>query len=129
MSNDVQDGPTPGTLGERLRRVRTMRGLSLREAAERARISPAYLQKLERGQVQSPSPNHLYKLAKELKVSYSDLMKLAGYVVPRGSSQRTALGGGMLAHALSSEELTEQEADALANYLAWYRSEQRSGRG
>jgi len=34
-------------LGQRLREVRTMRGWSLREAAEKGDISPAYLQKLE----------------------------------------------------------------------------------
>lgn len=100
----------------------------MRQAAEGAKISAAYLQKLERDQVQSPSPNVLYSLAKELNVSYSELMKLAGYVVPKGSGRRTALGGGMLAHALSSEDLSEREAEELAKYLAWFRSQQPSER-
>src|SRR5579872_315979 len=100
----------PATLGERIRTIRGMRNLSLREAADRAGISPAYLQKLERNEVQNPSPNVLYGLAKELKASYSEFMKLAGYVVPRGSRQRTPLGGGVLAQALSSEDFTEEEA-------------------
>jgi HTH-type transcriptional regulator, competence development regulator len=101
-----------------------MRGWSLRDTAAKADISPAYLQKLESGQVQSPSPNVLYGLADKLKVPYSDLMKLAGYVVPRDARGRKALGGSMLAHALSSEDLTEEEAEALGKYLAWFRSQQ-----
>lgn len=117
------------TLGGKLHAVRSLRNQSIRETAEGADISPTYLQKLERDQVQNPSPNVLYSLSKELKVSYSELMKLAGYVVPKGTSQRTPVGAGMLAHALSSEDLTEQEAEELAKYLAWYRSRAASGRG
>lgn len=113
------------TLGARLRQVRDMRGLSLREAAERAEISPAYLQKLERDQVQSPSPNILYKLAAQLRVPYSQLMKLAGYVVPRDGRGRKAPAPNMLAHALSSEDLTADEAEELAKYLAWFRSQNK----
>ncbi len=113
-------------LGQRLRQVRELRGWSLREASERAGISPAYLQKLEHGQVKGPSPNVLYALAEQLKVPYSELMKDAGYVVPRGSGGRQSVAPNMLAHALSSEELTGEEAQELAKYLAWFRSQNRS---
>src|SRR4051794_36949965 len=78
-------------LGERLRQVRTMRGWSLREAAEKADISPAYLQKLESAQVQNPSPHVLHALAEQLRMPYSSLMELAGYVVPSDSDERAAL--------------------------------------
>jgi transcriptional regulator with XRE-family HTH domain len=112
-------------LGDRLRTVRNLRGWSLREAAEKAEISSAYLQKLESGQVQSPSPHVLYSLAQRLRVPYSNLMELAGYVVPSDSDEREALPNiNTLAYALSSEELTDAEAAALAQYLAWYRSQQ-----
>lgn len=112
-------------LGARLRQVRKLRGWSLREAAEKAEISPAYLQKLESGQVQTPSPHVLYNLAEQLRVPYSTLMELAGYVVPDGSTDRQTLPNlNPLAYALSSEDLSEDEAEALAQYLAWYRSQQ-----
>lgn len=112
-------------LGDRLRQVRKMRGWSLRETAERAEISPAYLQKLESGQVQGPSPHMLHSLAEHLRVPYSNLMELAGYVVPGDSEERRGLPGvNTLAYALSSEDLSESEAEALAQYLAWYRSQQ-----
>jgi transcriptional regulator with XRE-family HTH domain len=112
-------------LGERLRQVRTMRGWSLREAAQKVDISPAYLQKLESAQVQKPSPHVLYALAQQLRMPYSSLMELAGYVVPSDSKERAALPNiNPLAYALSSEDLTDAEAEALAQYLAWYRSQQ-----
>jgi transcriptional regulator with XRE-family HTH domain len=113
-------------LGDRLRQVRKMRGWSLREAAERADISTAYLQKLEQDRVRSPSPNVLYKLAEQLKVPYSELMKLAGYVVPKDGRGRKAMGDSVLAHALSSEDLTAEEAEELAKYLSWFRSQKGS---
>lgn len=113
-------------LGDRLRQVRQMRGWTLREAAKKAGISPAYLQKLERDQVRSPSPNVLYGLAEQLKVPYSELMKLAGYVVPRDGRGRKPMGDSVLAHALSSEDLTDEEAEELAKYLSWFRSQKGS---
>jgi HTH-type transcriptional regulator, competence development regulator len=112
-------------LGGRLRQVRKMREWSLRDLAEKADISPAYLQKLERGQVQKPSPHVLHSLAEQLRVPYSNLMQLAGYVVPNDSADRAALPNiNTLAYALSSEDLTDDEAEALARYLSWYRSQQ-----
>jgi transcriptional regulator with XRE-family HTH domain len=114
------------SLGQRLLQVRKMRDRSLRDVASAAGFSPAYLQKLEKDQVKSPSPNRLHALAKELKVPYSDLMELAGYVVPKDGRGRKPLGAGMMSHALSSEDLTDEEANELAKYLAWFRSQQGS---
>jgi transcriptional regulator with XRE-family HTH domain len=111
-------------LGPRLIEVRKLRQKSLRKVAEGADISASYLQKLEQGQVKNPSPNVLYAISEALDVSYSSLMKAAGYVVPRGQKRHSPEGASVLAHALSSEELTEDEARELAKYLAWYREQQ-----
>jgi HTH-type transcriptional regulator, competence development regulator len=110
------------TLGERLRRARRQRSLS--EVAAAAEISTAYLQKLEAGMVKQPSPNILYQLAQALTIRYAELMRLAGYVVPDepAESERPPYE---LRYALSSEELTEQEARELAEYLDWYRERHR----
>lgn len=113
-------------LGARLREVRELRGQSLSEVATKAEISPAYLQKLEKGAVQAPSPHVLQRLAVALKVEYRTLMELAGYVVPGGKRPRSA---SLLAHALSSENLSEDEAHELARYLAWYRHQKRRAAG
>lgn len=114
-------------LGAQLQRVRRLRGLSLKAAAEPAGISATYLQKLERGLVKSPSPNILYRLGEMLDVPYATLMKAAGYIVPDGDKDRTK-PGNVVAYALSSERLTEDEADALARYLAWYREDSAARR-
>ncbi len=105
-------------LGQRLRRARGKRPLT--EVAAAAAISTAYLQKLEAGAVQQPSPNILHHLAEVLNIDYASLMRLAGYVVPsdRAGSRRPR---NELRYALNSEELTDEEAHELAEYLDWYR--------
>ena len=109
-------------LGQRLRRARGKRPLT--EVAAAAAISTAYLQKLEAGAVQQPSPNILHQLAEVLNIDYASLMRLTGYVVPsdRAGSRRPR---NELRYALNSEELTDEEAHELAEYLDWYRERRR----
>jgi transcriptional regulator with XRE-family HTH domain len=109
-------------LGKQLRSARGKR--SLTEIATAAAISTAYLQKLEAGAVQQPSPNVLHQLAEVLKINYATLMRLTGYVVPgdRAASRRPR---NELRYALNSEELTDDEAHELAEYLDWYRERHR----
>lgn len=107
-------------LGSRIRQARELREKSISVVAKEAGISTAYLQKLEVGDVRQPSPNILYKLSQALDIEYAELMRLAGYVVPNDRSIATRRRNE-LKHALSSEELTEEEADELAAYLQWYR--------
>jgi HTH-type transcriptional regulator, competence development regulator len=122
MSGQSDTGADGHTLGKRLRSARGKR--SLTEIAAAAAISTAYLQKLEAGAVQQPSPKVLHQLAEALKVDYATLMRLAGYVVPgdRGGSRRPR---NELRYALNSEELTDEEAHELAEYLDWYRERHR----
>lgn len=110
----------PAGLGNTLRTARKLKGKSLKAVAEPAGISTAYLLKLEKGQVESPSPHILHRLAGELGIDYLDLMRKTGYMVP----DENATSGGRLAHALSGEELTEDEERALATFLKILRSEQ-----
>ncbi len=117
-------------LGARLRDVRQLRGRSLKAVAEPSRISPTYLQKLETGDVQEPSPNVLHRLATQLRIPYPELMELAGYVVPRQHRKAgESPGVNVLAQALSSEGLTEDELEELARYLRWYREGQQRRAG
>src|SRR5260370_25007072 len=73
------------SLGEELKRLRELKGWSLRQVEEKTnnKVSNSYLSQLESGAVKEPSPNVLYALAKVYGVSYPALMTLAGYVVPR----------------------------------------------
>ncbi|HEX5403183.1 MAG TPA: helix-turn-helix transcriptional regulator [Pseudonocardiaceae bacterium] len=107
------------TLGQTLKSVRELQGKSLKVVADGAQISPAYLQKLEKDGVTAPSPHVLHRLAGQLGVEYLELMRLAGYVVPGSTGS-----AGALAQALSSQDLTEEEARALATFLKMYRSGQ-----
>lgn len=113
-------------LGSQLLEIRQMKDLSLNSVAKDADISPAYLQKLERGLVKTPSPPVLLRLAKALDVSYTALMEAAGYLESkpeRPGEQRENL----LAQALKGEKLTPKEAEQLASYLSFIRK-QRSSR-
>lgn len=111
-------------LGAKLKAVRELKGLSLMAVAGPAEMSATYLQKLERDEVESPSPHRLHRLAEELDLDYSDLMELAGYVVERtdSASSRSA-GGNVLAQALSAEDITEEELGELAEFLAFKRQQ------
>jgi len=114
-------------LGELLASARSMKNLSLKAVAEPADISATYLQKLERGEVQEPSPHVLHRLSEQLGLAYAEVMRLAGYIVPAGRGRATARAkGGPISHALSSESLTEEEASALSEYLTFIR--QRGGK-
>ncbi|MFN8191850.1 MAG: helix-turn-helix transcriptional regulator [Nocardioidaceae bacterium] len=104
-------------LGPSLKSVRDMLGKSLKAVAEPAGISPAYLVKLEKGEVTTPSPHVLHRLAGVLGVEYLELMRLAGYVVPEQTGPRM----NALSQALSSNDLTDDEAKALTAFLEMYR--------
>ena len=58
----------PGGLGERLRQVRTARGISVRELARRVGCSASLVSQVERG-VTAPSAGVVYALANELGIS------------------------------------------------------------
>ena len=116
------------SLGAQLHEVRRLKELSLKAVSEPAGISAAYLQKLERNEVKRPSPHVLHALAEVLEVPYVALMEAAGYVVPVADEKKVK-PGSVLAHALSSEDVTEEEAEVLARYLRWYRNEQAHAQG
>jgi transcriptional regulator with XRE-family HTH domain len=111
-------------LGFTLRQAREVHGLSAVEAARGAGISPAYLSKLENDTVKKPSPQVLHSLSGVLTVPYADLMRLCGYRVPGEPDQTDS--GALIARLFA--DLTEDEADELLEYLAWYRARQRSRR-
>jgi transcriptional regulator with XRE-family HTH domain len=112
-------------LGSKLRDVRELKKLSLAAVAKPAGMSPTALQKLERGDVESPSPHRLHRLAEVLAISYTDLMQLAGYIVPSEDDADPArASANVLLQALSSDDLTEEELRDVAEYLAFKRQQQ-----
>lgn len=64
-----------------LRNARARQQLSLRELHELTGLGTSYLNRLERGQVESPNPDVLRRLAARLDgVTYTQLMRAAGYL-------------------------------------------------
>ena len=74
----TQFGDTVRTLRERLRKDN--RRFSLRQVAHRIGVEPAYLSKIERGDVAPPSEAATLRLATELDQDPDVLLALAGKV-------------------------------------------------
>lgn len=68
------------TIGQRLRRLRLQKGLSLREVQERAGVSNAYLSQIETDRRPAPSPRFLRRLAELYEIPVEELMYAAGYL-------------------------------------------------
>ena len=84
----------------------------IRDVAGESEISAAYLQKLERGLVEEPSPRILRRLSEALRVDYGRLMQLAGYKIP--GSRRPA---SPLTTRFADARLTEAEERAVAAFI------------
>jgi transcriptional regulator with XRE-family HTH domain len=98
-------------LGQRLREVRSARRGSLEAVSRTAKISPAYLHKLEAGLVKSPSPHVIRRLADALEVPYPALMELAGYI-DRGETTMPSSGAPTNAEIVRLlETLTREVAE------------------
>lgn len=111
-------------LGDLVKDARLKKGLSIRQVERLTGISNAYLGQIERGEVKEPSPNKLLKLSEHLNVSYQSLMEAAGYVMPTDSSYKRASNTNHM--FLLEEDLNEQEAKALQDFLKTLRSWQNS---
>jgi transcriptional regulator with XRE-family HTH domain len=119
-----EDAPSPAKLGRLLQHYRELQRLSVRRAAAAADISSTYLSQLEAGAVKDPSPRVLHRLADTYQASYTNLMRAAGYLVP---TQEATTGQGVVLDSWdialrTTSPLTDNEREALAEYLAWYRS-------
>jgi transcriptional regulator with XRE-family HTH domain len=90
-------------LGAEIRRLRKTRnngqGASLREVEKTTKINNAYLSLLENGEIETPSPQRLHKLAEYFGVPYERLMVLAGYMKEKDLQQSEPPGVRMPAHA------------------------------
>jgi transcriptional regulator with XRE-family HTH domain len=119
------------TLGELLKDLRLVNGLTLRDVEELTGISNAYLSQVENGQIKQPSPNFLHKMSGVLDYPYEALMEKAGYVVPRKGARKTKAAKRAdeqeraFAIFSSVKNLTEEEAEALLEFLNWRRSRKR----
>ncbi|HEX8178636.1 MAG TPA: helix-turn-helix transcriptional regulator [Pyrinomonadaceae bacterium] len=109
------------SLGEFLKAAREGKGLTLRAVERETDISNAYLSQLESDKIQQPSPLKLHKLCELYAVSYPAALELAGYPVP--DHQGIAAEQAGLAARIGP--VTDEEENALVEYLAFLRSRQR----
>jgi len=73
-----------------LKDIRKQKGFTIREVAHRSGVSAAYISQLENGNRGIPSPDIIQKLSDGLNVSYTELMKAAGYLEDRPSAPSTS---------------------------------------
>jgi transcriptional regulator with XRE-family HTH domain len=111
-------------LGETLKNAREHAGRSLQAVAEPAKISTAYLQKLERGQVGTPSPHVLRRLGAVLEVDYLGLMSLAGYLSDE-QQRRVAADDGLrtVRHPLADQQLAPEEWRAVGAFVKYLKAQ------
>jgi transcriptional regulator with XRE-family HTH domain len=105
-------------LGVFLHTARELKQLSLRGVEKAIGVSNAYLSQIESGKISQPSPNILHKLCELYEISYSDVLRLAGYPIPDDNDERETKSG--LPSSVGS--ITEEEEQALIEYLAFLRS-------
>jgi len=122
MSVAQNDQARAEALGAYLNSLRAGLEMSLRDVEEATdkQISNAYLSQLENGKILRPSPHVLYTLSNVYGVSYTKLMKRAGYVFPAKTAPGRAKHGR--AATFSVDNLTSEEEAELLKYLAWYRT-------
>lgn len=114
---------SPQRLGRELASARQAFGQSLRDVASASGISPAYLQKLERGHVGEPSPKILARVATALRLDYRKLFELAGYDVPADRGQRRSPSP-----RFAAADLTEAEERAVAAFIDHLVAQRPKGR-
>jgi transcriptional regulator with XRE-family HTH domain len=112
------------SLGRMLAQARARTGLTQRAVEAETGISNAYLSQLEGGKVKQPSPTILHKLAELYGVDYGTVLEWAGYPVPGNHPKQRA---SRLAARLGPT--TEDEEEAIAEYLEFLRARKRKGTG
>jgi transcriptional regulator with XRE-family HTH domain len=105
-------------LGAAIRAERVSAGLSLRDLAERAQVSNAYLSQIERG-LHEPSISVLRAIARALDVPLEALLARAGVLGAEAADGGRALVRDTEAAIIGDPELSEPQRIAL---LSVYRS-------
>lgn len=115
----------PGTLGEELRRIRELRGTSLREVEAATGISNAYLSQLETGRAERPSPHVLHTLATHYEVQYEFLMEAAGYLEPPTKGEGARKRQSRLEAAAMTAQLNPEEESQVLEFIEFLRARRR----
>lgn len=114
-------GRSPSLLGTHLAAVRKDRGYSLRQVEDLTKkaVSNAYLSQVESGKIQQPSPNILHALSLAYRISYEQLMEMAGYI----ASGKKRGSGASRAGTLAELNVSPEEEQELLEYLQFRRAQ------
>ena len=128
-------------LGKELKRLRQIKGVSLRDVEKETQISNAYLSQLERGDAKNPSSQKLARLARYYQLPYEALMHMAGYL--DSNEQESDLTSRMTAKASDSTKpttlstlqsvllnanLSEEDEEMVAEYVAFLSSRKKKNK-
>lgn len=107
--------------GAKLRSMREAKGLGLRELAGRAKISPAFLSKIESGKEKAPAEPKLRALAKFLDINPDLMLAMSGRlsadivkIIQKHPEEYTALLIGL--RALNHQQLQEAGHTLMKEY-------------
>ena len=104
------------TIGDELYRLRTLKGVSLREVERVTGVSNAYLSQLENKKTDKPSPHILHKLANYYDVEYTHLLKIAGYLEEK-KEQKSGLSLNDIQAALMSANLDQSQKQLVVKFI------------
>lgn len=109
-------------LGDKLRQLRDIKELTLRQVEEETGVSNSYLNQIENGKVKDPSPHILHKLAEFYNVPYALLLELAGYAVPGKKRKITGVAYSLM------EDLTPEEEDDVLTFLRFVKQRRKKSK-
>jgi transcriptional regulator with XRE-family HTH domain len=98
-------------LGEFIRKTRQDKGLGLRPLAKLAGLDWSYIGRLEKGEIGTPDPVKLQKLARALEVEIEDFYALAGYFMPEGLPE-------LAPYLRVKYDLSEDASEQVERYVA-----------
>ncbi|WP_457028731.1 helix-turn-helix domain-containing protein [Kitasatospora sp. P5_F3] len=129
----MHENPNPAdkfeavSLGQYVREHREQLGLTVRQLATRAGVSPAYVSRLENDQYHEPTPSTVRHLAEALELEPEDLYALSGYTVPHELPGYTAYLRAKFAMSDSAaRELTRYFNQLAAKHNITERTHERS---
>ncbi len=112
-------------LAEELRRLRGIRGVSLRQVEDATKISNAYISQLETGKAERPSPHILHTLAVYYGIPYEFLMEAAEYLKPQAKGGQPAKSLSRLQAAAMSARLHPEEEAQVVEFIEFLRAQRR----
>jgi transcriptional regulator with XRE-family HTH domain len=108
-------------LGGLIKTERERAGLTVRQLADAAGLVPSTVSRLETGQIATPRPDHLQRLARALGIDVEELYAEAGYLTPGSMPE-------LRTYLRAKYGLTDQQAGQMEGYLQALRDTNQSGK-